>query len=38
VRAYPTWVIGGERREGLLSLGELATLSGFESPTPRPGG
>ena len=29
VRVYPTWVIGGERREGVLSLEELAKLSRF---------
>lgn len=29
VRVYPTWVIGGERREGVLSLDELARLSQF---------
>jgi uncharacterized membrane protein len=29
VRVYPTWVIGRERREGVLSLDELAKLSQF---------
>lgn len=29
VRVYPTWVIGSERREGVLSLDELARLSQF---------
>lgn len=32
VEAYPTWVIEGERYLGAQPLGELATLSGFESP------
>ena len=32
VEAYPTWVIGDERYLGAQPLGELATLSGFESP------
>jgi glutaredoxin len=30
VRAFPTWVIGGERREGMQSLEELARVSGFK--------
>jgi len=29
VRGYPTWIIRGERREGVLSLAQLAELSGF---------
>ena len=29
VRSYPTWVIGTQRREGVLTLEELARLSGF---------
>ncbi|MCX5947208.1 MAG: hypothetical protein NTY67_03130 [Cyanobacteria bacterium] len=29
VRAYPTWVLGNERREGVQTLEELATWSGF---------
>ena len=33
VEAYPTWVIEGEQYLGAQPLGELATLSGFESPT-----
>jgi len=32
VRSYPTWVIGNQRREGVLTLEELATLSGFTAP------
>jgi hypothetical protein len=33
VKAYPTWVIKAERREGVLSLDQLAELSGFRYPT-----
>lgn len=29
VRAYPTWVLGNERREGVQTLEDLATWSGF---------
>lgn len=29
VRAYPTWVLKGERRLGVLSLDELALWSGY---------
>ena len=29
VRAYPTWVLGNERREGVQTLEELATWSRF---------
>jgi hypothetical protein len=29
VRAYPTWVINGEKYEGVLSLDRLAELSKF---------
>ncbi len=29
VRAYPTWVLGDERREGVQTLEELASWSGF---------
>jgi hypothetical protein len=32
VRAYPTWVIGGARLEGVLGLEELARASGFATP------
>jgi hypothetical protein len=31
IRAYPTWVRGQERREGVLSLEELARWSGWKS-------
>lgn len=37
IRAYPTWVIGPHRVEGVMSLDELARLSGFRSAT-QPGG
>jgi len=29
VRGYPTWIIAGERLEGVQSLGRLAELSRF---------
>ncbi len=32
VRAYPTWDIGGQRYEGVLSLDELARLTGYSPP------
>ncbi len=35
VRAYPTWDIGGRRYEGVLSLQELAALSGYRQETSR---
>jgi uncharacterized membrane protein len=34
VRAFPTWDIKGARYEGVLSLDELARLSGYAPPTP----
>ncbi len=34
VRAYPTWMIGGNRYEGVMSLERLAELSGFRYATP----
>jgi hypothetical protein len=33
IRVYPTWIKGGERRDGVLSLEELQRWSGY-----RPGG
>jgi len=33
IRAYPTWVRGGERREGVLSQEELQRWSGFRPST-----
>jgi len=32
IRAFPTWDIAGTRYEGVLSLEELARLSGFSPP------
>jgi uncharacterized membrane protein len=32
VRAFPTWDIGGRRHEGVLSLEELARLTGYAPP------
>jgi hypothetical protein len=29
VKAFPTWVVNNERREGVLSLDQLAELSRF---------
>jgi hypothetical protein len=31
IRAYPTWDLNGERREGVLSLEELERWSQFPS-------
>jgi uncharacterized membrane protein len=36
VKVFPTWVIGTERREGVLSLSALATLSKFEPRAAKP--
>jgi hypothetical protein len=30
VKAYPTWVIGGQTHEGVLSLDKLAEMSRFK--------
>jgi hypothetical protein len=35
VRAYPTWVLKGERREGVMSLEELESWSQFPSSAQR---
>jgi glutaredoxin len=35
VRAYPTWVLKGDRREGVMSLDELESWSGFRSAAKR---
>jgi hypothetical protein len=32
VKVYPTWVIGAEKIEGVLSLDRLAQLSRFPKP------
>jgi len=37
IRAYPTWVKGTERREGVLSLEELARWSGWNPAQPPTG-
>jgi hypothetical protein len=34
IEAYPTWVFGNERREGVLSLDELKSWSGFKGDSP----
>jgi hypothetical protein len=34
IRAYPTWEIKGQRYEGVLSLDELARLSGYTPASP----
>jgi hypothetical protein len=32
VRRYPTWVVGGSKHEGVLTLDQLAKLSNFSKP------
>jgi hypothetical protein len=32
VRRYPTWTVGGQRFEGVMSVDELARASGFPGP------
>jgi hypothetical protein len=34
VHAYPTWVIDGQKYEGVMSLDRLAELSKFQYATP----
>ena len=34
VRAYPTWDLNGERREGVQSLEQLASWSGWKQTSP----
>ena len=34
VRAFPTWVIDGQKYEGVMSLDRLAELSKFRYATP----
>ena len=36
VKVFPTWVIGTERREGVLSLSALSTLSKFQAEAAKP--
>jgi len=33
VKAYPTWIVSNERREGVLSLDQLAEMSRFRYAT-----
>ncbi|HXJ83609.1 MAG TPA: hypothetical protein VMS64_33585 [Candidatus Methylomirabilis sp.] len=33
VKVYPTWVVSNERREGVLSLDQLAEMSRFSDAT-----
>jgi hypothetical protein len=35
VRKYPTWIIAGKRYEGLMTLAELASASGFAEAAQR---
>ncbi len=35
IRKYPTWIIGGNRYEGVMSLEDLARASAFQPPQPR---
>lgn len=37
MRAYPTWVIDGQKYEGVLSLDRLTELSKFRYATPTAG-
>ena len=37
VHAYPTWVIDGQKYEGVMSLDRLAELSKFRYATPTTG-
>ena len=34
IRQYPTWIIGGQRFQEVLTLTRLAELTGFQPPTP----
>ena len=34
IRAFPTWEIKGQRYEGVLSLEQLAEMTGYQSPPP----
>ncbi|MGH7400101.1 MAG: vitamin K epoxide reductase family protein [Candidatus Rokuibacteriota bacterium] len=36
VKAFPTWIMGTERREGIQSLSALATFSRFQTETAKP--
>jgi hypothetical protein len=37
VKVYPTWTVNNEKREGVLSIDQLAELSRFRYAT-KPGG
>ncbi len=34
IQGYPTWIIDGQRYEGVLSLSQLEQYSGFKEPSP----
>jgi uncharacterized membrane protein/glutaredoxin len=36
IRQYPTWIIGGQRFEEVLTLTRLAELTSFQAPAPTP--
>ena len=36
VKAFPTWVVGGQRFEGVQSIGALADASKFQRASPAP--
>jgi uncharacterized membrane protein/glutaredoxin len=36
IRQYPTWIIGGQRFQEVLTLGRLAELTSFQPPAPAP--
>ena len=38
VKAYPTWIVSRERREGVLSLDQLAEMSQFRHASKAGGG
>ena len=38
VKAYPTWIVSNERRQGVLSLDQLAELSRFRYESKAGGG
>jgi hypothetical protein len=33
IATYPTWIIDGKRHEKVLTMSELAALTGFQPPT-----
>jgi hypothetical protein len=36
IRAYPTWELGGEKKEGVQSIEELKAWSGYKAVSPTP--